>query len=150
MPGDGDRRRADDERDRVRDDQRPVLERDAVGEPEREAEHEHAEVGIEIPADERIAIMWRICSVGESAIAMPQDEARMASSVVVDMQRLLWTDERDGDGGARRSVPQVAAFAIVAVERADHVGGSVHRASLAAARRPSPLQSAGAQRPEPS
>ena len=37
-------------------------------------------------ADERRAIMWRIWSVGESAIAMPHDEATMASRVVVDMQ----------------------------------------------------------------
>ena len=29
--------------------------------------------------------MWRICSVGASAIAIPQVEAMMASSVVVDM-----------------------------------------------------------------
>ena len=30
------------------------------------------------------------------------------------------------------SVPQVAAFAIVAVERTDHVGGSMHLGSVAA------------------
>ena len=34
--------------------------------------------------------MWRIWRVGESAIAMPQIEARMASSVVVDMQGSFW------------------------------------------------------------
>jgi hypothetical protein len=59
-------------------------------------------------------------------MAMPHDEAMMASRVVVDMQGTPSKDVRDGDGP--RSVPQVAAFAIVAVERADHVGGSMHMA----------------------
>jgi hypothetical protein len=40
------------------------------------------------------------------------------------MRGLLADDERDGDVPC--SVPQVAAVAIVAVERADHVCGSMH------------------------
>ena len=36
-----------------------------------------------MPADERSAIMCRIYRVGASAIAMPQDEATIASVVVV-------------------------------------------------------------------
>ena len=55
--------------------------------------------------------------------------------------------EADGTGAEPPSVPQVAAVAIVAVERADHVGGSVHAARSVAVvdRRVSPLQSARGQ-----
>ena len=41
----GDRRRGDRERDGVRDDQKPVVEDDSVGDPECEADEEHPEVG---------------------------------------------------------------------------------------------------------
>jgi hypothetical protein len=55
----------------------------------------------------------------------------MASSVVVDMQGSF--AKADGTRAEPPSVPEVASVAIVAVEGADHVGGSVHAASLAVA-----------------
>jgi hypothetical protein len=44
VAGDGDRRHDHDRRDHVREDQRPVAERNPVGEPEQEADEEHAHV----------------------------------------------------------------------------------------------------------
>jgi SsrA-binding protein len=61
-------------------------------------------------------------------MATPQLDAVMASSVVVDMRSSF--GRRTGRKGVPTSVPQVAALAVVAVQRPDHVGGRVHRASV--------------------
>src|SRR6476659_8701173 len=99
-----------------------------------------------MPADERIAIMWRICSVGASAIAMPHEEAVIASRVVV-IVRLL-RGRRDGDG----SLPSVAKVAAVAVKGLNdiaglgQVGGARHGAMVAAV----PTIPRCPEKPEPS
>ena len=64
-----------------------------------------AREGIEMPAGESMAIMCRICSVGESAMAIPLVEAMIASSVVGDLGAPL---RGTRDVGGPWSVAQVA------------------------------------------
>jgi len=71
----------DQERNAVRDDERQVVTRNAVGNPQPEADQKHGEVADRDSLRDRRRMISRICRIGESAMRTAHDAAERPSAV---------------------------------------------------------------------